>query len=184
MFVVDTNVLVYAANRDSPMHERCSGLLEGWRQQTSAWFVTWGICYEFLRVVTHPRVMEQPWSQVGAWQYISALLGSPGLTVLSETDRHREVGRIIVDGMPALRGNLFHHAHTAILMHEHGVRRIVTNDSDFHRFAFLEVIDPFSDRHVVRTDARCDRPATEGDAASYVGPAGSDAGRLDGWRID
>ena len=28
---------------------------------------------------------------------------------------------------------------------EHGIRRIVTNDSDFHRFGFVEVIDPLSD---------------------------------------
>ena len=28
------------------------------------------------------------------------------------------------------------------LMREHGVRRICTRDVDFHRFAFLEVVDP------------------------------------------
>jgi predicted nucleic acid-binding protein len=27
-------------------------------------------------------------------------------------------------------------------MREHGVGRIVTRDRDFHRFAFLEVVDP------------------------------------------
>ena len=31
---------------------------------------------------------------------------------------------------------------TAILMREHGIRRIRTRDTDFHQFAFLEVIDP------------------------------------------
>jgi predicted nucleic acid-binding protein len=31
---------------------------------------------------------------------------------------------------------------TAILMREHGIRRICTRDTDFHQFAFLEVIDP------------------------------------------
>jgi predicted nucleic acid-binding protein len=31
---------------------------------------------------------------------------------------------------------------TAILMREHGIRRICTRDMDFHQFAFLEVIDP------------------------------------------
>ena len=35
-------------------------------------------------------------------------------------------------------------AHTAILMHEHGIRRIVTRDADFHRFPFLEVVDPLA----------------------------------------
>jgi predicted nucleic acid-binding protein len=27
-------------------------------------------------------------------------------------------------------------------MREHGIRRICTRDADFHRFPFLEVIDP------------------------------------------
>ena len=43
--------------------------------------------------------------------------------------------------LPWLAGNLLHDAHTAILMREHGIRRICTRDTDFHRFAFLEVVD-------------------------------------------
>jgi toxin-antitoxin system PIN domain toxin len=142
MFVVDTNVLVYAANSASPFHGRCAGLLARWRPQREVWFVTWSICYEFLRVVTHPRVFEQPWNQEAAWSFVDALLASPGLTVLRETDRHSDVARAVVAETPALDGNLFHDAHTAILMREHGIRRIVTRDTDFHRFGFVEPIDP------------------------------------------
>lgn len=46
--------------------------------------------------------------------------------------------------VPLLSGNLFHDAHTATLMLEHGIRRIVTRDMDFHRFPFLEVVDPLA----------------------------------------
>ncbi len=144
MFVVDTNILLYAVNQDSPMHERCAALVAEWRARREAWFLTWGICYEFLRVVTHPRVLEYPWSRGSAWGYVEALLASPGLSVLTETDRHADVGRALIEAVPAVRGNLFHDAHTAILMREHGIRRIVTNDADFHRFGFVEVIDPFA----------------------------------------
>ena len=35
-----------------------------------------------------------------------------------------------------------HDAHTAILMREHGIRTIYTRDADFHRFPFIEPIDP------------------------------------------
>jgi toxin-antitoxin system PIN domain toxin len=144
MFVVDTNVLLYAANADSPMHDRCAALISEWRSRYEAWFLTWSVCYEFLRVVTHPRFLEQPWDRQTAWRYIEALLASPGLAVLTETDRHADVARAVIDELPSLRGNLFHDAHIAILMREHGIRRIVTNDSDFHRFEFLEVVDPFA----------------------------------------
>ena len=53
MFVVDTNVLVYAADRASPFHRRCADLLAHWRVEPVAWYLTWGIVYEFLRVTTH-----------------------------------------------------------------------------------------------------------------------------------
>ena len=144
MFVVDTNVLVYAANRDSPFHERCAELLGEWREGAGAWFLTWGILYEFLRVTTHPRVLQSPWDVVGAWAFVEALLASPGLILLCETPRHASVTRAVIDEVPALAGNLLHDAHTAILMREHGVRRIYTRDTDFHRFRFLEPLDPLA----------------------------------------
>jgi uncharacterized protein len=29
-------------------------------------------------------------------------------------------------------------------MREHGIKRIITRDTDFHRFSFLEVVDPLA----------------------------------------
>jgi predicted nucleic acid-binding protein len=42
-----------------------------------------------------------------------------------------------------VRGNLVPDAHLAALLRQHGVRRLYTADTDFHRFPFLEVSDPF-----------------------------------------
>jgi len=142
MFVVDTNVLVYAADEDSPCHGRCFERLNLWRQQAGAWYLTWGIVYEFLRITTHPRVMRKPWDALHAWKFISALLASPGLDILVATDRHAIVAGQVLAGSPPISGNLMHDAHTAILMQEHGVRQIYTRDTDFHRFPFLEPLDP------------------------------------------
>src|SRR5262249_55620926 len=82
MFVVDTNVLVYAANQDSPYHASCAERLDAWRAQAGAWFVTWSIVYEFLRISTHPRVLSKPWPVAKAWEFVLALLEAPGLEVL------------------------------------------------------------------------------------------------------
>lgn len=144
MFVVDTNVLVYAADGDSPAHERCLALVEGWRRQASAWYVTWPIVYEFLRISTHPRVFRTPWPVHRAWEFIAALLASPGLAVLAPTGRHADVAAEVIAELPFLAGNLMHDAHTAILMREHGIRRVYTRDTDFHRFPFVEPIDPLA----------------------------------------
>ena len=145
MFVVDTNVLVYAADADSPYHEPCREAFDRWRGQASAWYVTWGVLYEFLRVTTHRRVMRQPWSITESWRFVEAVLASRGLGVLAPTERHAAVATEVIEAIPHLSGNLIHDATTAILMREHGINRIYTRDTDFHRFPFLQPLDPLTE---------------------------------------
>ena len=42
-----------------------------------------------------------------------------------------------------MRGNLVPDAHLAALLRQHGIRTLYTNDSDFRRFSFLDVRNPF-----------------------------------------
>jgi uncharacterized protein len=142
VLVVDTNILVYAADADSPFHTKARDWLEQQRCRPDAWYSTWPIFYEFLRVITHPRVLRKPWTAAEAWQFLATLLDSPGLHLLAATPRHADVAALVVADITALAGNIWHDAHTAILMREHGIRQICTRDTDFHRFPFLEVIDP------------------------------------------
>ena len=144
MFVVDTNILVYAADEDSPFHAPCFEVLEEWRNQASAWYSTWGIVYEFLRVITHPRIFRKPWSASRAWNFIEAVLSSPSLGILIPTERHAEVVAEVMKEVPHLSGNLMYDLQTAVLMREHGIKRIYTRDMDFHRFHFLEPMDPIA----------------------------------------
>jgi hypothetical protein len=144
VFVVDTNVLIYAADEESPYYARCRELLEGWRSQPSAWYVTWPILYEFLRVSTHPRVFRNPWPVALAWSFVEAVLSAPALSILIPSDRHALVAGEVIQQIPHLRGNLMHDADTAVLMREHGVRQIYTRDTDFHRFPFIVPVDPLS----------------------------------------
>ena len=142
MFVVDTNVLVYAADADAREHRACRGLLDDWRRQQGAWYTTWGILYEFVRVTTHARVMRRPWTLGEAFGFVAALLASPGLALLVETERHSAVAAGTAAELPELAGNLVHDMHTAVLMREHGIRTIYTRDTDFHRFPFVRTVDP------------------------------------------
>jgi len=143
VIAVDTNILVYAANATSPFHRPCLIWLERQRVSSEPWYATWPILYEFLRVVTHPRTLQSPWTVRGAWSFLAnALLVAPTFSVLHATERHPLVANETLAENPDLRGNILHEAHTAVLMREHGVRRICTRDTDFHRFKFLEVIDP------------------------------------------
>ena len=144
MFVVDTNILVYAADENSSAHSACLRRLEDWRRASGASYSTWGILYEFLRVVSHPRVMKSPWPIGDAWAFVESLLAAPGFCLLGETERHADVFREVLSEVPFLSGNLVHDAHTAILIKENGIRTIWTRDADFHRSPFLQVMDPLA----------------------------------------
>ncbi len=138
----DTNILVYAANRDSPFHVPCRQRLIDAGSGPSPAFLTWNVCYEFLRVVTHPRALGSPWNAEDAWRFVVRLLEQWGFELLVETPRHgAELARTLAE-LPDIHGNLLHDLHTAVLMREHGVSRICTRDADFHRFPFLTAIDP------------------------------------------
>ena len=142
MLVFDTNVLVYAVDEDSPFHEPCRDRILQARNDPSPSFLTWNICYEFLRVTTHPRASASPWTPWEAWGFLDALLGASGFDLLVATQRHAAVLAQVMKELPDVGGNLFHDLHTAVLMREHGVSRICTRDTDFHRFPFLSVVDP------------------------------------------
>ena len=101
-----------------------------------------GILYEVLRVATHPKVFRKPLSVGAVWEFLESVIASPGFTLLAENPRHSEVLRSTLEEFDDLRGNLLHDTRTAITMREHGIRRIYTRDTDFHRFPFLEVLDP------------------------------------------
>ena len=142
MYVVDTNVLVYAVSPAAAEHDQCRLALERWRRGATPWFLTWSIVYEFLRVTTHPRVLARPLRAAQALDVVDALFESRSLQVLVATPRHPQILASVVAEVPLLSGNLVHDAHIATLMREHGIRSIVTRDVAFHRFPFLEVVDP------------------------------------------
>jgi uncharacterized protein len=142
MFVVDTNILLYAVNREAPEHDVARAAVERYRQGTGLWFLTWGVVYEFLRVSTHRAVFDRPLSIADAWSWIAAVRAAPGCRILAETERHPEVIGELAARHPRLAGNPVHDLHTAALMLEHGIFEVRTADTDFHQFPFLRVVNP------------------------------------------
>ncbi len=89
--------------------------------------------------------MARPFTGDQAWAFLNALLASPSLGILVETDRHRHAAAEVFAEVPGISGNLVLDAHTAVLMRENGVRAIYTRDTDFNRFPFLDTIDPVTE---------------------------------------
>lgn len=146
MLVFDTNILLDAANVDSDFHDASRRQLDACLNDTAPVYLTWSICYEFLKASTHPRVFPSPLNVAGAWCFIETVLDSPGGGVLTATDRHPALLAQTLAEFPDLRGAVLHDVHTVVLMREHGVSRICTRDADFRRFPFLTVVDPLAER--------------------------------------
>ena len=141
-FLIDTNILLHAANSASSFHKPARDFLRFHLQDRTPCCITWPILYEFLRVSTHSRVFPKPLKPKQALDFIAALIGLEEVAILSPTDRHFEALRTVVSEIVHPGGNLFHDIHTATLMREHGIPQIVTADTDFLQFPFLSVSNP------------------------------------------
>lgn len=141
MFVADTNILLHAANRGSPLYTRSRRLVDKWRTGSEPWYATWAVLYEFLRVITHRGFLARPFSFGQAWSFVDGLLASVHFDVLIETPRHRRIVRDLMKEYPDLSGSIMHDLHTVALMREHGISEIRTLDRHFQRFAHLRVVD-------------------------------------------
>ena len=145
MTALDTNILVYARRSEAPHHRQALRLLRTFADGARPWALAWPCIYEFLRVVTHPRVFQPPTPLDAALDGLESLLASPSLTLLGEGPGHPAHLRRMVEAGRAT-GNLAHDAHIAALLREHGVREFLTADRDFSRFPGIRARDPFADR--------------------------------------
>lgn len=142
MRALDTNVLVYAEIVTSPHHAVARRLVQDLAEGPAPWAIPWPCVYEFLRIVTHPRVYHPPMKVAVALTDLQAILASPSLLLLSETSRHADLMASLVAASGAT-GNLMHDAHIAALCVEHGVSELLTGDRDFARFSDLRTVNPF-----------------------------------------
>jgi toxin-antitoxin system PIN domain toxin len=143
MQAIDTNILIHAEVESSERHGPALKILQGLAEGALPWAIPWPCIYEFLRVVTHPRVFHPPVPLNIAMHDLRKVLASPSLFLLAETARHASVLDQVLSQAGAT-GNLIHDAHIVALCLEHGVAEIITGDRDFTRFAGLKIINPFA----------------------------------------
>lgn len=142
MRAVDTSVVLHALLRSHPWSDTARTLLATLAEGREPWALPWPCVYEVLRLATHPGVLDPPMPIARVRSDLDALLASPTVQLLSETDRHHEVLGTLLDRAP-VAGNHLESARIAALCIEHGVREILSADVDLARFAGLVVTNPF-----------------------------------------
>jgi len=143
MQAIDTNILIHAEVQSSARHRTALGVLRRLAEGALPWAIPWPCIYEFLRVVTHPRVFHPPVPLNIVLEDLKQILASPSLFLLAETERHASVLEQVL-GQAAPTGNLIHDAHIVALCLEHGVVEIITGDRDLSRFGGMKIINPFA----------------------------------------
>ena len=143
MIAVDTNILVYARRREMPNHAAARALLEKLSTGTAPWALPWPCLYEYIKVITNPRLFRTPDTLADALADVESLAESPSVVLLGHGPAHiKHLRRAAEDGLPI--GGQIHDAHIVALALEHGVTELLSSDRDFRRFRLLSVRDPFA----------------------------------------
>ena len=142
-YSVDVNVLLYASDQASPRHDEAIQFLIDRASDPELFCIAWLTLMAYIRISTHPSIFSHPLSPEEALENIESLVKQPRVRVLSEDDGFLAMYRKVSGNFP-VRGNLVPDAHIAALVLQHGVRKIYTADSEFKKFEFLEVRNPFS----------------------------------------
>jgi toxin-antitoxin system PIN domain toxin len=141
MKAVDTNILVYALRQEMPESASARAALKALAQGPEPWALPWPCAYEFLRVVTHPRIFRPATPLKVALAALQALLDAPNLVSPVETRRHLALLQQTLAQAPVVGDDVFD-AHVATLLREHGVEVLLTHDGGFQRYPGLRVVDP------------------------------------------
>jgi hypothetical protein len=140
-YSIDTNILLYASDEESPHHKRAKRFMEERRDDPDLLCLTWGTLMGYQRIATHPSIFRNPLNAHQAWGNVEGLLALPRCRIIQEQEEfdkeYAELTRLLV-----VKGNLVPDAHLATILRQHGVSRIYTADADFRKFEFLEVMNP------------------------------------------
>lgn len=138
MIAVDTNILVYAHRQEFPEHGVARRTLIEIAEGVLPFGIPTVVVGEFLRVATHPRILDPPTARGDALAVLDGVLTSPRARVLGPTSSFWPTLRSLVDDL-RLSGNAVFDAQVAATCLVNGFTTLVTNDRDFRRFPGLEV---------------------------------------------
>lgn len=142
-FGVDVNILIYASDESSPLHQKAKAFLEECVVGRELFCLGWVTVMSYLRIATHPSVFDRPLTHEDAVRNIEALLSLPHCRVIGEEEGFWDAYRKVTADVPT-RGNLVPDAHLAAVLVGHGVTTLFTHDRDFRKFSFLTVRDPLA----------------------------------------
>lgn len=136
--LLDTNVLVYAAYRQSPLHGPASRIVdEALKDRRGRYCISPQNLVEFCAVVTRARFVDPPLPMPEVLRMTSLLYRSRRLVKIYP--RRGTVTRAVREGTAlSITGPAWYDLYLAVTMREAGVEAIITeNVDDFRKFPFI-----------------------------------------------
>ncbi len=143
MYLIDANILIYAANDQSPHHQKAVDWLgrafEGPSQTVG---LPWMSVLAYLRIASNARLYRTPPSPEDLLEVVDDWLERPAAWIPAPGPRHRvHLERQLREGDATSR--LVSDAHLAALATEHALT-VVTADRDFGRFESVKSLNPLA----------------------------------------
>jgi hypothetical protein len=144
MIIPDVNLLVYAHNEASPLHAPARAWWEEILSSERHVGLPWAVAMGFVRLVTHPRILEEPLPAARALDRVETWLACAAVRVLEPGRRHLVILRELF-AATGVAASLTTDTHLAALAIEHQAE-LCSNDADFARFPGLRWRNPLAER--------------------------------------
>lgn len=142
MKLLDVNLLLYAYDASSPLHDRARSWFESCMNDAEPVGFPLATLVAFVRLATDARIFERPFDAVSACALVDEWLSQPSANLILPSARHWEIlSNISVEAQ--VRGALVPDAHLAACAIENGAT-LYTHDRDFLRFQRLRVEFPLA----------------------------------------
>ncbi|MFT4137096.1 TA system VapC family ribonuclease toxin [Microbacterium sp.] len=133
MRLIDADVLVYAVNAGSALHEPSRTWLERALREPETLLMPWLSLIAFTRITTNPRIASPALSPEDALAVVEGWLARPQVVVPEPDARHAQHMRELLAANGGRGGDLVNDAHLAALALQYRAT-VVTFDNDFGRF--------------------------------------------------
>jgi len=140
MIVPDVNLLIHAMDEGAPSHARAWDWWSRTMHGSEHIGLTWAVLMGYVRIVTHPRILQLPFPVAEAATHVHDWLTLPRSRVLEPGVEHIQVMEQMLEAA-GRAGDLVPDAHLAALAYEHG-GTVYSEDADFARFPNVRWIDP------------------------------------------
>jgi len=140
---LDTNLIVYAINKDSPYHARATALMEAIGEGKLETCLSLQVLGEFYATATNPKKIEKALTPEEAVMVIEGLLKADTILKLYPKQETLKLTLDLVKRYQ-LKSLDFFDAQIAATMLDNGVTTIYTvNEQDFAIFEEIKAVNPF-----------------------------------------